>query len=59
MKYSDELSRENMIASRVKITLSSLVKISWLPWAHNKIAPFYVRTTKILKWFGISLVFMQ
>ena len=44
-----EISRENMISSHVKI--------SPLPWLHNKSRLSQEKTVS-LKWFGISLVFI-
>ena len=52
-----ELSHENLISSRVKITLSSHVKISPLLWLHNRSRLSHQKTIKV-KWFGSSLVFM-
>ena len=48
-EISGELSRENLISSHVKI--------SPLPWLHNKSRLSHQKTIK-LTWFGISLVFI-
>ena len=52
MKLPGELSREN------NMLIFSGVKISPLLWLHNKSRLVQEKTVSV-KWFGISLVFIQ